>query len=376
MTDILDSFKARLYDFKTSPFLATFFFSWMFVNYNLILVFFSDDLKTLDKISELEKVWGHANYILPLYIALGYLLVFPILNIFFYAVKLGFNAAYNWVQQKIEDKTPMPLSKANELKAKYHKLFKEQEQVFNELEEYKNKYMSMSNEIERHINEEVQKKTEWFDSEKNALESQLDSMKTSLDTIKTEAKNKEKNLQDMLKDHDNMIKTINMDMNKKINILEKEHRTTVQEKDTKISILQGEVKLLKNKLNNLNSEHENLKKEYDEKIKIEEDMQNIPEEYLAQYTTDELRILEHIYRNDIIDYKFDHQWYQVIKSILNLPIIEVEKIFNKLKNNKNLFEQTLSSGSTYAYKINKQGKQQLSDMFNTHFSANVPYKSE
>ncbi len=376
MTDIVDSLKARLYDFRTSPFLATFFFSWMFVNYKLVLVFFSGDITTLHKINKLTEYWEHVNYILPLYIALGYLLVFPLLNIIFYGIKLIFNALYNLVQQEIEDITPMPMEKVEELKEKYNKLFKEQEQVFNELEEYKNKYMSMSNKVEKHINEEVHKKTEWFDSEKNALESQLESMKTSLHTFKLEAASKEKNLQKILTDRETMIETIKEDMENRFNFLEDKHNTIIQEKDSEITGLNGEIKLLKDKLDSLNSEYANLRKEYDKKIKTEEDMQNIPKEYLAQYTTDELKILEHIYRNDIVAYKTDTQWHQIVKDILNLPIIEVEKIFKKLRTNKNLFEFSLGSGQQIHYKINDKGKEQLSDMFNSRTTAKVPYISK
>jgi hypothetical protein len=46
---------------------------------------------------------------------LGYTLVFPIAQAGFYYVTLQYRRLMNWIQQKIQDETPLPQEKANEI---------------------------------------------------------------------------------------------------------------------------------------------------------------------------------------------------------------------------------------------------------------------
>lgn len=48
--DFIDSIKARLYDFKYTPFLSSYIFSWLYFNSKLLLIFFSTELKVEEKI--------------------------------------------------------------------------------------------------------------------------------------------------------------------------------------------------------------------------------------------------------------------------------------------------------------------------------------
>lgn len=327
MSDFLDSLKARLYDFKTSPFLATLALSWMFCNYKLVLIFFSGDFETTEKITKISEQLKDVDYISPLLVALGYVLVFPILNIIFYAVKLWFNVAYNFVQQKIEDKTPMPLVKAKELKEKHLGLFKEQEKTIEELEEYKNKYLEKSNNVDKHIAEQVQKQTKWHETEKKTYENQINSLQKSL-----------KQYENLLKEKENIVKELSKQTEKNESNLQEIQKIADENID----------------------KYNKLKKEYDKNLKSKE-IPQVSEKYLDMFDKNELKFLENVYRSDFIGNKDIHEWLAKIKQVLNIPLIEAEKLFVQLRDKSNLFRMTSQSSAA----ISHDGKNLLYEMFKT-----------
>ena len=62
------------------------------------------------------------DYWTPVYFSLAYVFVFPLKTAIFYAVTLGYKALMNWIQQKIQDKTPLPLEQANSIREENIKL--------------------------------------------------------------------------------------------------------------------------------------------------------------------------------------------------------------------------------------------------------------
>lgn len=118
--DLKDSIKARLYDFKYTPFLSSYIFSWIYFNSKLILIFTAPKLSVEKKIEMLS--WSQINYKIPLYFALAYVFIFPIATAIFYAVTLLYKALMNWIQQKIQDKTPLPLEQAKGIREENIKL--------------------------------------------------------------------------------------------------------------------------------------------------------------------------------------------------------------------------------------------------------------
>ncbi|MCK5538880.1 MAG: hypothetical protein KAI79_18790 [Bacteroidales bacterium] len=111
--DFQDSIKARLYDMKYTPFLASYVFAWVFFNAKIFLIFFSENLKVTEKIDMLA--YADLLYISPLYVALFYTLIFPSFTAFFYSVSLLYRKLMNFIQQKIQDITPLPQEEANKI---------------------------------------------------------------------------------------------------------------------------------------------------------------------------------------------------------------------------------------------------------------------
>lgn len=199
--DLKDSIKARLYDFKYTPFLSSYIFSWIYFNSKLILIFTAPNLIVEKKIEMLS--WSQINYKMPLYFALAYVFLFPIATAIFYAVTLLYKALMNWIQQKIQDKTPLPLEQAKGIREENIKLELEYKKVATELEKIKQEYSlkethltgqfaNKEAELEHRISVQVQEKTQQLNidiidkntelSEKNTLISDLESQISQLNT--------------------------------------------------------------------------------------------------------------------------------------------------------------------------------------------------
>lgn len=163
--DIKDSIKARLWDFKYTPFLSSYIFAWLYWNSKLILIFISKDLNVQKKIEMLS--WNNVNYMTPLYCALAYVFVYPFVNAIFYAVTLFYKAIMNKIQQWIQDKTPLPQERANEIIKKNTELELEYTKISESIEKMKLDYANKTTELitlytnkENNLNELVKQKEE------------------------------------------------------------------------------------------------------------------------------------------------------------------------------------------------------------------------
>ncbi len=135
---VMESLKTRIWDFKTSAFLSTFLFAWIYWNSKLILIFTSSKLNIDKKIQMLS--WHDINYEFPLWSALAYVIAFPILNTLLYGITLIHLASKNWVQQKIQDETPLPQEKAKELYRENTKLHFENDEMSKQINDIKVAY--------------------------------------------------------------------------------------------------------------------------------------------------------------------------------------------------------------------------------------------
>jgi len=136
--DLMDSIKARLYDFKYTPFLSSYIFSWLYVNSKLVLIFFSSKLKVEEKIAMLA--WDDVNYWIPLGIAVLYVMIFPAFTLGFYWVTLKYKKIMAEIQVNIEDETKITQAQAKELRNKYRDIEVELNEAFTELETAKVRY--------------------------------------------------------------------------------------------------------------------------------------------------------------------------------------------------------------------------------------------
>jgi hypothetical protein len=112
-TDIKDSIKARLYDVKYTPFMASYLFAWIFLNAKSILIFFTDKLSISEKIEMLS--YSSLDYLVPLYFGLFYTIIFPLISAMLYYITLQYKRLMNYIKQQIQDKTPLTQEEANKI---------------------------------------------------------------------------------------------------------------------------------------------------------------------------------------------------------------------------------------------------------------------
>jgi hypothetical protein len=88
MKDIVNSFKAHLYDRTSSPLLGAFIFYWLIFNFKIIVILFDDKLKSSEKFIELDILYKNDLFynipinglLFPVIITLIYLLIFPLIS--------------------------------------------------------------------------------------------------------------------------------------------------------------------------------------------------------------------------------------------------------------------------------------------------------
>jgi hypothetical protein len=104
MKDIINSFKAHLYERTSSPLLGSFIFYWIICNYKLIMVIFDDEMKLNEKFDFIKTIYpqekitlwnGFDIYyqillgnglLIPLIITLIYILLLPFASNFIYGL--------------------------------------------------------------------------------------------------------------------------------------------------------------------------------------------------------------------------------------------------------------------------------------------------
>ncbi|DAB34823.1 MAG TPA: hypothetical protein CFH82_03675 [Sulfurospirillum sp. UBA12182] len=172
--DLKDSIKARLYDMKYTPFLASYVFFFVYFNAKLFLIFFDPELATTCKIEMLS--YDDVCHWKPIVGALFYTLIFPFFQIGFYSAKLWFDKKMNERKQAIEKQTLLSVEESIEIRYTAIKLqdeldeyIKKYEQTKKEYDDYKTRleteYIDRSKELESSFEERVAKDTEKLKNE-------------------------------------------------------------------------------------------------------------------------------------------------------------------------------------------------------------------
>lgn len=181
--DFMDSVKARLYDFKYTPFLSSYIFAWIYWNSKSILIFFSDKLTIQNKIDMLS--YNNIDYTNPLLFALFYVFIFPLASAVFYATTLGYRLLMNKIQQMIQDKTPLPQIEANkiinenvilqeQINEKNILISKVKSEKEEEITKIKSEYSDKEQGLETKITEQVAKRTEQIEEELATQKSEVE----------------------------------------------------------------------------------------------------------------------------------------------------------------------------------------------------------
>lgn len=203
--DIKDSIKAKLYDFAYTPFMSSFLVSWIILNHKYLLIYFGDE-KVADKIKLLseyifEKIsyngydWWVDQFWYPFGIALGYVFVYPLFALAFYAVTLWYKKWSKDVKIYIEKLTRIPEEEAKKIREISSRFEDEKDELLKKLEKKEDEYK-----------EKLENELQPFQDQ---IESYASTQKVADELIQKLEAEKEK----MIRQHDAAIDTYNTTIN-------------------------------------------------------------------------------------------------------------------------------------------------------------------
>jgi len=153
MQDMINAFKAHLYERASNPFLGTFAFYWLIFNYKLVIVLIDSELKAGEKFEliktlypqEVYNVWiGFDLYyytllgnglLLPLIITLLYIFIAPYPIRFIYEFWKNKQKELLEIKQKIDDDTPLTKEQSKKIRQEILNLEIEYENSFKRKDE-------------------------------------------------------------------------------------------------------------------------------------------------------------------------------------------------------------------------------------------------
>lgn len=178
MKDIINSFKAHLYERTSSPLLGSFIFYWIICNYKFIIILFDKDLTSENKFIAIDNLYK-TDYIsisilnipingllLPLLITLAYVLVLPFISKFIHK-------AWIWHQnelKKISNGKVLTEKEFGELQQKYFELELSFSKTFSEKDKEITQLKKFLDEKEHLLLESLNKIDEYKKDTKNTKE--------------------------------------------------------------------------------------------------------------------------------------------------------------------------------------------------------------
>lgn len=271
MKDIVNSFKAHMYERTSSPLLGAFIFYWIIFNYKFLIVLFSD-LKPIEKFNEISsnvyptelEQYGY-GIIFPIIITLVYILIFPIISNRIHKI---------WIKHQNQ------LKEISNGKVLTKKEFGELQQKFTELE--------LS-----------------FDDKFHKKDSEILKLKSSIekkDTLIFEYQSKIDSFEKTIHTKDEKINSLENDINN--------YHIELNKNKEKVSNLQEEIKKLKPNINKLEEEAMKLYiPNYKETFTLEEieNKLNI-NELKCKYLIKSLKGKGLIEDGNKIDFRGQHVW--------------------------------------------------------------------
>jgi len=168
MQDIINSFKAHLYDRTSNPLVGSFIFYWLVCNYKLVMVLFDGDLKVTEKFEVIKTLYPQEVFtlwsgfdiyyytllgnglLIPLLITLIYIFVVPYPAKNIYEFWKNKQKEIQEIKQKIDDETPLTKEQSKKIRQDMIKLEIEYENSFKRKDEeiYQLKEMLKTKDIE------------------------------------------------------------------------------------------------------------------------------------------------------------------------------------------------------------------------------------
>jgi hypothetical protein len=346
VNEMSDALKAKLYDLRYSPFLLSFFISLAIYNYRFLMILFADNIDLDIKFDKLDnESIGISNVLIPFGVALFYTGIYPIFGNWLYEVTLKYKNDAKRRKIKAEALTIKTQKEYEILEKEKNKLVWDLEEKEKVLSTYRKLYEDKTKSFDEKIEDEKKKiKIEYNKIEKN-LQHQINELNTQL----SNSSSIEADLQQQLKSTQTTLEKVS-----KENDILKEANKTLENKEVNIQ--------------NLFQKNKNLQKEI-EKLKIEStqaevkkndfNINDIPPSYKTKFTDDEIKILETIYTNDIVEYTSRDQLANNLRQYLQIPRIKILSIIN------GLHEKEIIKTQSGNYYITDEGKKDMVNMFDS-----------
>lgn len=118
--DLTDSFKARLYDYNSSSFLSSFIISWIVINHQYVLIYFSDIsiYSKTELLLEYQSKYFYSFCLYPLLFALFYIFIYPHIHYYFYTFTIRQKIKLQNKKNEIEKTKTFTFEQINELREK------------------------------------------------------------------------------------------------------------------------------------------------------------------------------------------------------------------------------------------------------------------
>ncbi len=203
MKDIVNSFKAHMYERTSSPLLGAFIFYWIIFNYKFLIVLFSD-LKPIEKFNEIStnvypswiEQYG-CGLALPIIVTLLYILYFP---------KISNKIHEKWIEHQNE------LKEISNKRVLTYEEYGDLQRRFTELElSFDETFSKKDNEI-INLKKSIDKKEELNNQTKELHMKQMEELHNEYKKELNQLEEKNKKLNKMIKDK-TMSKYVDLDKN-------------------------------------------------------------------------------------------------------------------------------------------------------------------
>lgn len=323
--ELADSLKAKLWDFKYTPFLSSFVISWFIWNYKIVLIFFADIDNINTKIEMLEKYVSIEVNAFPLLTALFYTIFYPYLSNIFYDVTLLHKNNAQKTKRDREDKKVVTQREKKEIVYENRKLRLENYDLENEKVKIIKEFEEKEKNLEINLDEKIQQGIKQY-KEKNE--------KLSVDLKKTE------NSLDLMAKENNHLEILNDELEQKHQILENSNVKTRNEYREKEKEFNLRIKKYNNASNESTTVLKLAQKDNQQLLKLNKDLtkqislqNNKQEENTTQLIEKEkfyLKLFSNkTYENrDVIE--------EALKNKYKINTIQAQAITNELKEKRML----------------------------------------
>lgn len=145
MEDITNSIKAKLWDFKHTPFMSSFFFSFLFFNKEYLMIYFTD-ITFIEKKRLILEAIG-INFLYPICTGLFFVFVYPLFFTIFYSFTLFMLENQTKLKQKIQRKRLLSFEESFEIRREISKYKKDMEDLHIKVKEEKELLVEQEKEL-------------------------------------------------------------------------------------------------------------------------------------------------------------------------------------------------------------------------------------